>query len=92
MVAIVSLLVAYQVKTSCLNGDEAPYVVVDPVMISTSGNRLLDEEAQQTMIDCIFPYADILTPNKYEAEALLHRKIKCPRDVEEGTFSLKASR
>lgn len=63
---------------------ETPFVVVDPVMISTSGSRLVDDGAQEAMIEFVFPYADVLTPNKYEAEALLGRVLKTPKDVEDG--------
>jgi len=41
-------------------------------------------------VECVFPYADVLTPNKYEAEALLHRKLTCPEDVEQGARDLLA--
>lgn len=49
----------------------ACWVVLDPVMISTSGSRLIEPDAQQAIIDHLFPLVDIITPNKFEAEALL---------------------
>lgn len=58
-------------------------IVVDPVMISTSGHRLIDEETQKVMMECVFPYAHVLTPNKYEAEALLGRKLASVSDIEQ---------
>ena len=64
------------------------WVVLDPVMISTSGHKLIDDKAVNAMIDHIFPYADVVTPNKFEAEALLRRKLNTPRDVEEGARDL----
>mmetsp|Transcript_16074 Transcript_16074/g.44460 ORF Transcript_16074/g.44460 Transcript_16074/m.44460 type:complete len:619 (-) Transcript_16074:1761-3617(-) len=64
------------------------WIVVDPVMISTSGSKLLDDDAVSAMIEHIFPYADIITPNKFEAEALLNRKLKTPKDIEEGAREL----
>jgi hydroxymethylpyrimidine kinase/phosphomethylpyrimidine kinase/thiamine-phosphate diphosphorylase len=63
---------------------EKPWVVVDPVMISTSGHKLIDDAATKAMIASVFPYADVLTPNKYEAEALLGRTLDTPADVEAG--------
>lgn len=60
------------------------YVVLDPVMISTSGSKLIQDEAKEAMIEHVFPHADILTPNKYEAEELLGRKLVTPEDVESG--------
>lgn len=47
------------------------WIVLDPVMISTSGSRLIDLDAQQALMDHVFPYVDIITPNLYEAQALL---------------------
>jgi hydroxymethylpyrimidine kinase/phosphomethylpyrimidine kinase len=65
---------------------QQPWIVCDPVMISTSGSALISDEAKKTMIEEIFPYTDVLTPNKYEAEALLGRKLNTFADVEKGMF------
>jgi len=48
----------------------AKNIVVDPVMVSTSGGRLLEGSAEQTLKDVLLPVADIITPNIHEAEAL----------------------
>ena len=64
------------------------WIVVDPVMISTSGSKLLDDDAVEALIENIFPYADVITPNKFEAEALLQRKLITSNDVEEGAREL----
>ena len=64
------------------------YVVLDPVMISTSGSKLIDDDAIEAMIQNIFPLADVVTPNKFEAEALLGRELKTPRDIEQGAKEL----
>lgn len=64
------------------------WVVLDPVMISTSGSRLLEDDAVDAMIQNIFPFADVITPNKFEAEALLNRDLKTPQDVEDGARDL----
>lgn len=52
------------------------WLVVDPVMIATSGARLLDEQAIEALIEELIPLADILTPNLPEAEALLGQPIR----------------
>jgi len=70
--------------------NDMPWVVLDPVMISTSGHALIDDEAKDAMIASVFPHADLLTPNKFEAEALLGRKLLTPQDVEEGAKQLLA--
>jgi len=46
-------------------------VVIDPVMISKSGSSLLQPDAQKTLIEKLFPFADVLTPNLMEAQAIL---------------------
>jgi hydroxymethylpyrimidine/phosphomethylpyrimidine kinase len=51
------------------------WLVVDPVMVATSGARLLDENALDALTTRLIPLADILTPNLPEAEALLGRRI-----------------
>ena len=45
-------------------------VVVDPVMVSTSGHRLLDAAAESALRQQLVPRADMLTPNLPEAQAL----------------------
>lgn len=50
-------------------------VVVDPVMVSTSGTRLLSEDAVSVLKDELLPLADWLTPNLREAELLTGRAI-----------------
>lgn len=46
------------------------HLVVDPVMVSTSGSRLISEEAIGRMVEGLFPLAGIVTPNVAEAEVL----------------------
>lgn len=49
--------------------DQRPTLVVDPVMIATSGDRLLEAEAEQALIDFLFR-ADVITPNVPELALL----------------------
>ena len=53
----------------------AKNIVVDPVMVSTSGCRLLSDEAMDAVIHLLIPAADIITPNIPEAEALAGMEI-----------------
>jgi hydroxymethylpyrimidine/phosphomethylpyrimidine kinase len=46
-------------------------LVVDPVLIATSGARLLQEDAVETLVGRLFPLATVLTPNLAEAEVLV---------------------
>ncbi|WP_421862047.1 bifunctional hydroxymethylpyrimidine kinase/phosphomethylpyrimidine kinase [Motiliproteus sp.] len=59
--SVAAALVRYQPK----------FVVLDPVMVATSGDLLLAEEAVETLINVLLPLADVVTPNLHEAQALL---------------------
>ena len=54
-------------------------LVVDPVMVARSGDRLVDASAQRAYVELLLPLATLLTPNLLEAEALLGRPV---RDLE----------
>ncbi len=60
---------------------EFPFVVLDPVMISESGYDLLQTEAQQVLVEELFPLADLLMPNVNEAERLTGGNIKTMEDM-----------
>jgi len=55
--------------------------VIDPVMIASSGARLLDSRAQTVLIRELLPMASVLTPNLPEAEAILGERIETESDV-----------
>ena len=65
------------------------WIIVDPVMIATSGARLLDKAAVRVLIDELIPLADVLTPNLPEAEALTGIAIRNPRDDERAAGKLR---
>lgn len=65
------------------------WLVVDPVMIATSGARLLDPGAVRVLVEKLIPLADVLTPNLPEAEALLGTKIRNARDAERAGNALR---
>jgi len=51
-------------------------LIVDPVMVATSGAGLLAKDAVQALTDELFPVATLITPNIPEAEHLLARKVE----------------
>lgn len=59
----------------------AENIVVDPVMVATSGARLISEDAVETLKECLLPEADILTPNIPEAEVLSGMRICTEEDM-----------
>ena len=56
-------------------------IVLDPVMVSTSGDKLLQDEAIETLKNELIPIARVITPNIPEAEVLLNEKIKSQSDL-----------
>lgn len=60
----------------------AKNVVVDPVMVSTSGSRLLEDHAVESLISNLFPMAVLITPNIPEAEVLSGMRISGKEDME----------
>lgn len=54
---------------------EVTNIVLDPVAVSTSGFKLLKDEAIDTLKEYLFPLATVITPNMFEAELLLDRKL-----------------
>lgn len=68
---IVERLSEYKVKN----------IVVDPVMISTSGSRLLLEDAMEALVTKLLPIADVITPNIPEAECLCGFRILSKEDM-----------
>jgi hydroxymethylpyrimidine/phosphomethylpyrimidine kinase len=52
-----------------------PPLVVDPVMVSSSGARLLDRDAEQAYLRSLIPLAHVVTPNLHEAGVLLGSPI-----------------
>ncbi len=66
----------------------AEHIVVDPVMVSTSGCRLLNEDAQEALITCLFPIAQVITPNIPEASVLSGLAISGERDMAQAARSI----
>ena len=60
---------------------ELPLVVVDPVLVSTSGQRLLDDDGVQALCAELIPLARVVTPNITEAEALSGKRIDSMDDA-----------
>lgn len=64
-----------------LQKEQAENVVADTLMVSTSGHRLIAEEAVNALAKRIFPLADIITPNIPEAETLTGLTIESESDM-----------
>ncbi len=62
-------------------------IVLDPVMVSTSGSRLLAANAVKTLIASLFPLASVVTPNLPETRALVGLKSSKRNDAKAGRTS-----
>lgn len=62
---------------------QAKHIVLDPVMVSTSGSRLIQEEAVQVMQKELFPLAELVTPNIPETEVLTGISVENETDMEQ---------
>ena len=65
-----------------LRSYQAKNIVVDPVMVATSGSRLISQEAVDALKSLLLPLAAVLTPNIPEAEVLSGLTIASPEDME----------
>ena len=57
-------------------------IVFDPVMVATSGHRLIEEETIHTIVEKLFPFADVITPNMDEASILAGIDVKTLEDMQ----------
>jgi len=64
--------------------------VLDPVMVATSGDRLLDRDAEQLIARRLAPLALLVTPNLDEAEILVDAEVRTPDQMERAARALVA--
>lgn len=65
-------------------------IVLDPVMVATSGDKLLQDDAIQTLKQVLIPSARVITPNIPEAELLLGRSIRSEAELPDAARALSA--
>lgn len=84
-IGMVSSAEIIEVIANKLSQYKAKNIVVDPVMVATSGSKLISDDAIGTLKERLFPIADILTPNIPEAEVLADMPIKNVEDMIKAT-------
>jgi len=65
-----------------------PHYVLDPVMVSTSGQRLLDIDAERLIAQRLIPLATLVTPNLDETQILLEAEVTTPDAMEQAGQTL----
>ena len=79
-----------QVVAQAIRRHAMPHVVLDPVMVATSGDRLTTAGTVEVLVQELFPLSALLTPNLDEAELLLGRKITHKAEPEPAAIALLA--
>lgn len=82
-IGMVSSVELIETIADCLITHVAANVVVDPVMVSTSGSKLISDDAISVLTAKLFPLASIITPNIPEAEVLADMKIAGKVEMEQ---------
>jgi hydroxymethylpyrimidine/phosphomethylpyrimidine kinase len=65
-----------------------PHYVLDPVMIASSGQRLLDPAGEQVVAERLLPLAELITPNLDEAAILVAEDVRTPDQMEKAGRTL----
>ncbi|PWQ96939.1 thiamine phosphate synthase [Leucothrix arctica] len=69
----------------------APRIIIDPVIVASSGERLLTADSEIALMSKLFPLADVITPNLDELAQLTQMSVDTTRDIERATHCLLAS-
>ena len=85
---MVSSTALIEVIADKLKQYKAQNIVVDPVMVATSGSRLISQEAVDALKELLLPLATVLTPNIPEAEVLSGLTISGPADMEKAAQAI----
>ena len=80
-IGMVSSSALIQVIAEKLKEYKAENIVVDPVMVATSGSKLISDDAIETLKTCLMPLSSILTPNIPEAEVLAGMKVETEEEM-----------
>lgn len=83
------LIEAVAVALTSQEGGRSPALVVDPVMVATSGDPLLQRSAVRVFERRLFPLAAVITPNLDEAAVLLGREVRSARELEPAAAELR---
>lgn len=87
-IGMVSNIKIIETIGSCLKMKSAKQVVLDPVMVSKSGCHLLRPESKDALIKVLFPLAEVVTPNLFEAEVITGDSIQTLAQMEKAAVKI----
>ena len=77
-----------KVISACLHKYRPAYVIFDPVMVSTSGHKLIEDDAIAALTDDLMPLTSLITPNLREAEVLTGHPINNVEEMKSAALEL----
>ena len=89
-IGMVSSAPLIETITARLRFYKAEHIVVDPVMVATSGSDLIASDAVRTLRRELFPLAEVITPNRHEAEVLSGLHISGRADMSAAARAIAA--
>ncbi len=89
-IGMVSSIEIIETIGSCLKDHVETPIVLDPVMVSKSGCHLLRPESTQALIKVLFPLAEVVTPNLFEAEVITGKNIATIAEMEKAAAEIHA--
>ncbi|PWJ54274.1 hydroxymethylpyrimidine/phosphomethylpyrimidine kinase [Dyadobacter jejuensis] len=81
-IGMVNTIESAEVIAAALEKYVPRFVVFDPVMVSTSGSKLIEDKTVAALWALLFPKVHLITPNLDEAEILVGRKINSEKEME----------
>ena len=87
-IGMVSSVILIETIAKALKEVNPPVVILDPVMISKSGYSLLKKDSRDALVEKLFPLAEVVTPNIYEAEALTDKKIASVDEMKDAAIRI----
>ena len=85
---MLSVPATIEAVASALASRGLPFLVVDPVMVATSGDSLLRDDAVDVLVERLFPLATLITPNVPEAQRLTGMEIETVGQMREAAEAL----
>ena len=86
---MVSVAPTIDAIAAVLERQRVPHLVVDPVMVASSGDALLRDDAIEALVARLFPLATLVTPNVPEAERLADMSIRSVQDMRQAATRIR---